>query len=92
MFNEAGLSDKSRKGIHLGLTADTRFSERFGVGAELLYSQQGDNRSDGILTGGFQNEFKIDYITIPILAKLILANDLIYILAYSLVLLLMHNK
>ncbi len=55
------LDADSRLGFHFGGTAELKFGERFSVQPEVLYSQFGAETSDEIL--------KIDYISIPIMAK-----------------------
>lgn len=68
--NGGGLDDpSSRVGFHAGLTGDMKISDAFGIGAELLYSQQGTQDEGTVLGTDYENEFKLDYINIPILAK-----------------------
>ena len=65
--NAGGLDDpSSRIGFHAGFTGDVKLSEFFGIGAEALYSQQGTQDEVGT---DYENEFKLDYVNIPILAK-----------------------
>ena len=55
----------SRTGFHFGGVAEIKFSEKFSVQPELLYSMQGA-KSD--ITGN-EVETKLDYINLPIMAK-----------------------
>lgn len=74
--NAGGLDDpSSRVGFHAGITGDVKIADSFGIGAELLYSQQG-TQDEGTFAGvDYENEFKLDYINIPILAKLYLGEN-----------------
>ena len=74
--NAGGLDDpSSRIGFHAGITGDVKMAENFGIGAELLYSQQG-TQTEGTFAGvDYENEFKLDYINIPILAKVYLGES-----------------
>lgn len=60
-----------RTSIHAGLVAEIIVSDNFSVQPELLYSGQG--ASDTSEGGG---RFKLDYITLPVLAKFPLAKNL----------------
>lgn len=62
---------KARTAFHLGAVAELSVSEQFAVQAELLYSGQGavdENDSD--------EKWKLDYLTIPVLAKFYVAEGL----------------
>ena len=67
----------SRTGFHVGAVADYMISETFGVGAELVYSQQGsqtestDTQTFGGVTVTEKNESKqtLNYLNLPIMAK-----------------------
>ena len=58
---------KSRTAFHFGVVVEIPVSDKFSVQPELLYSAQGakDDLSDDVL--------KLDYLTIPIMAKLYVA-------------------
>ena len=60
-----------RTSIHAGLVAEIIVSDNFSVQPELLYSGQG--ASDTSEGGG---RFKLDYITLPVLAKFPIAKNL----------------
>lgn len=74
--DDFGFDDPSTKlGFHAGLTGDLKISNSFGLGAELLYSQQG-TKTEGTIAGqDTESTFKLDYINIPILAKVYLGSD-----------------
>lgn len=68
--NVGGLDATDTKtGFHAGFTGDVKFMERFGVGAELLYSQQGTKTTTEALGIKSSNTFALDYVSIPVLAK-----------------------
>lgn len=77
--NAGGLDDpSSRYGFHAGLTAETKLGGLLGLGAELLYSQQGTKTESVILGIKSSQSFKLDYLTIPVLAKLYLGGLNVY--------------
>lgn len=55
----------SRTGIVVGAFVGGKFSDRFGIQADLLYSQQGAEFDAG--------EFNLDYVNVPIVAKVYIA-------------------
>ena len=63
-----GLDLDSRTGIVVGAFAGAKFNDRIGIQADLLYSQQGAEFDAG--------EFNLDYINVPIVAKLYLLKGL----------------
>lgn len=65
-------SPESRTGFHAGALAELPVSERFSIQPEILYSAQGFKT----VVAGEEVEFKMDYIQIPILAKIYLINGL----------------
>lgn len=72
-FSGDGFSDfngdkKSRTAYHLGLLAEIPVSERFSIQPEVLYSAQGYDIQE--ITDGEDVEFQLDYVTVPVLAKL----------------------
>ncbi len=75
--NNFGLDDPSTKlSFHAGLAGDIKFAEIFGLGLEALYSRQGTKTEGNTgLAGDFSNDFKLDYITIPLLGKLYLGDS-----------------
>lgn len=64
-------SPDSRTSFHVGLLAEFPMTEMFSLQAEALYSGQGfESDFDGELLGGEGKvEYQIDYINVPILAK-----------------------
>ena len=62
-----------RTSIHAGLVAEIIVSDNFSIQPELLYSGQGATYTGS--APGF-SRFKLDYITLPVLAKFPLANNL----------------
>lgn len=71
--NGYSLDDpSSRVGFHAGVTLDLKLTDMFGIGAEALYSQQG-TQDEGTIAGvDYENVFKVNYLNVPILAKLYL--------------------
>ncbi|QYA26223.1 PorT family protein [Gramella sp. MT6] len=72
MTSDGFEDNKSRTGFHLGVLAEIPVSDRFSVQPEVLYSTQGteDERSN------FTNEYKLDYIQVPLIAKFYLIDGL----------------
>ena len=60
-----------RTSIHAGLVAEIIVSDNFSIQPELLYSGQG---ASATFEGG--GRFKLDYITLPVLAKFPIAKSL----------------
>lgn len=60
-----------RTGFHLGLLAEVPLSTRFSIQPEVLYSTQG-TEADQITLGGSPTtaEYRLDYIQVPVLAKI----------------------
>ncbi|MFD2519000.1 porin family protein [Salinimicrobium flavum] len=67
------LETETRTGFHLGMLAEIMFSEKFGIQPEVLYSSQGaksDFDMDDEFFGSLSiDEFKLDYISVPVLIK-----------------------
>lgn len=59
----------SRTSFHLGLFLEIPISERFSFQPEVLYSGQGFNLND-------QAEYKLDYIQVPLMAKVYIVKGL----------------
>lgn len=77
-FSGDGFSDfhdeNARTAYHLGLLAEIPVGERFSLQPEVLYSAQG---FDMVRIEGEEDiEHQLDYITIPVLAKLYLTDGL----------------
>ena len=71
-------SPNSRTSFHVGLLAEFPISPMFSLQAEALYSGQGfESNVDGGLVGGDGNiEYQLDYINVPILAKVYVVEGL----------------
>ncbi|MEP6262843.1 MAG: porin family protein [Gillisia sp.] len=68
---------KSRTGFHLGLLAEIPLGNRFSIQPEVIYSMQGSEVEE-IIFGDIINqaEYNLDYIQVPILAKIYLTESL----------------
>ena len=75
-FNGDGYDDfvdpEERTSFHLGLLAEIPVSDRFSIQPEVLYSAQGYDISS--IDGGDDIEYQLDYINVPVLAKVYLFN------------------
>lgn len=58
-----------RTGFHVGAVAEFMLNEQFGIQPELLYSMQGAETEDSESGFDYRYELKLDYISLPILAK-----------------------
>lgn len=70
--NMTNMDTDSRVGMNVGIFAQYRFNQWIGVQPEVLYSMQGA-KADAL---GFTGTMKVDYINVPILAKLYVFNGL----------------
>jgi hypothetical protein len=78
-FSGDGFSDfdedsKARTAYHLGLLAEIPLSDRFSLQPEVLYSAQGYDITE--LDNAEDIEFQLDYVTVPVLAKVYVVNGL----------------
>lgn len=65
-----GLSSDSRFGLNAGASADYYFSDRWSLKGKLIYDQKGwDNGFFENDFGSFSADYKLDYITIPVMAN-----------------------
>ena len=75
-FNGDGYDDfvnpEERTSFHLGLLAEIPVSDRFSIQPEVLYSAQGYDIAS--IDGGDDIEYQLDYINVPVLAKVYLFN------------------
>ncbi len=76
-FSGDGFSDfegdaKARTAYHLGLLAEVPVSDRFSIQPEVLYSAQGYDITD--IEGMDDLEYRLDYVTVPLLAKVYLVD------------------
>ncbi|MBT8319794.1 MAG: PorT family protein [Gramella sp.] len=72
MTSDEFEDNKSRTGFHLGVLAEIPVSDRFSVQPEVLYSTQG-TEDEG---SNFTNEYQLDYIQVPVIAKFYLIDGL----------------
>ena len=77
-FSGDGFSDfedeSARTAFHLGLVAEIPISDRFSLQPEVLYSAQGFDIVR--IENGNDLEHQLDYITVPVMAKLYVFNGL----------------
>ena len=68
---------KSRTGFHLGLIAEIPFGNRFSLQPEVIYSTHG-TEADVLMygSGPRPTEYNLDYIQVPVLAKIFLTESL----------------
>ena len=66
-----------RTGFHIGLLAEVPLSNKFSIQPEILYSTQG-TEADQITIGGSPTkaDYNLDYIQVPVLAKIYLTQSL----------------
>lgn len=77
MTSDSFAENSTMTGIHLGLLAEIPLSNRFSIQPEVLYSTQGTSADVIMLGSGPKNvEFKLDYIQLPILAKIYLTESI----------------
>jgi len=62
------LDYSGRTGVVVGVFAGAKFNDRFGIQADLLYSQQGAEFDGG--------DFNLDYVNVPVVAKIFLVKGL----------------
>jgi hypothetical protein len=77
-MNSDSFSDNNtRTGFHLGLLAEIPITNRFSIQPEVLYATQG-TEADVIMLGSSPRttEYKLDYIQVPLLAKIYLTESL----------------
>ena len=66
MFTGDGTDDfDGRASFHVGAVAEFPMIDQFSIQPELLYSSQGDQMS----VEGIDVKFKMDYLTVPVMAK-----------------------
>jgi opacity protein-like surface antigen len=61
-----------RTGFNFGVSAEHYFSDRWGIKARVAYDQKGWNDgfiNDGSGHGSFTTDYKVNYITIPVMAN-----------------------
>lgn len=69
---------KSRTSFHVGVLGEFPLTDMFSIQAEALYSGQGfESDTDGEIFGGSGKvEYQLDYINVPILAKIYITSGL----------------
>jgi len=77
MSSDNFTETSTRTGFHLGLLAEVPLTNKFSVQPEILYATQGTEAYE-IMLGGSprQADYKLDYIQLPVLAKIYLAESL----------------
>lgn len=71
-------SPDSRTSFHVGLLAEFPLNDMFSIQAEALYSGQGfeSDVDGGIIGGDGKVEYQLDYINVPVLAKVYVVEGL----------------
>lgn len=64
-----GLDNTARVGFNAGITADAVLFEYLGLGAEVLYSQQGTYQSGEVANVKTSASTNLDYVNVPLLIK-----------------------
>lgn len=64
----------ARTAFHLGLVAEVPLSDRFSIQPEVLYSAQGFDIAQ--IEDGQDVEYRLDYVTVPVLAKFYITDGL----------------
>lgn len=76
MTSDGFEDNNSRTGFHLGLLSEIPVGESFSVQPEVLYSTQGTEANRVIAGDSYEGEYQLDYIQVPVLAKLYLIDGL----------------
>ncbi len=73
MTSDILVEKEYKTGFHIGILAEIPFGDKFSLQPEILYSTYGSKGKE-IMFGGpnITTEYKLDYIQIPILAKIYL--------------------
>jgi len=73
-------SDNSRTSFNVGLLAEIPLADRFSIQPEVMYSGQGfdfyERDQDNIFDTDDNVEYQVDYINVPVLAKIYLVDGL----------------
>lgn len=70
MTSDGFSNNNSRTGFHLGLVAEIPMTAMFSIQPEVLYSTQGNEADFRIAGANVRSEFRLDYIQVPVLAKI----------------------
>ena len=73
MTSDGFEDENSRTGFHLGLLSEIPVGDRFSIQPEVLYSTQGTEAYNNRFGKG---EYQLDYIHVPVLAKVYLIDGL----------------
>ncbi len=76
MTSDGFEDNNSRTGFNIGLLSEIPVSEKFSVQPEVLYSTQGTEAEQVIGGETSSGEYNLDYIQVPVLAKLYLIDGL----------------
>ncbi|MGY5847538.1 porin family protein [Salegentibacter sp. HM20] len=76
MSSDAFTDNQSRTGFHLGLLSEIPVGSRFSVQPEVLYSTQGTEARRNFAGSTVTGEYELDYIQVPVLAKIYLIEGL----------------
>src|SRR5690606_6433160 len=66
---------ESLMGLHVGVFAEIKFSERFSFQPELLYSMQGAKAEDSEMGVTMESKLKLGYINLPLMVKFYAAEN-----------------
>jgi len=73
MTSDILIEKEYKIGFHIGVLSEIPFGDKFSLQPEILYSTYGSKGKEIMLGGSpIKTEYKLDYIQIPILAKIYL--------------------
>ncbi|MCF6169155.1 porin family protein [Lutibacter sp.] len=76
MTSDYFAENDSKTGFYIGLVAEIPFSDKFSIQPEIFYSTLGADVKIMLYGGGpLLTEYSLDYILVPILAKVYLSNN-----------------
>jgi hypothetical protein len=76
MSSDGFDDEKMQTGFHLGLVSEIPLNDRFSLQPEVLYATQGTEANRTFAGQNFNGEYRLDYIQVPVLAKLYLIDGL----------------
>ncbi|MFO8146543.1 MAG: porin family protein [Bacteroidota bacterium] len=76
MSSDGFDENNSRTGFHLGLLAEVPLTDRISLQPEVLYSTQGTEARRMVGGTSYLGEYNLDYIQVPVLAKIYLIEGL----------------
>lgn len=68
-----GIARNSLLGYHIGLTAENRINRNFAIQPEFLFSRVG---GEEMYSDGLQARYYLDYVSVPVMAKFYLGDQL----------------